>query len=444
MNSKSNLSYGVNDNPSITTKIVLGLQHIFAAFGGIIVVPLVISSSLGFDSVMSTAVISASILSAGVATIIQAGGIGRVGSRVACIMGTDFTFVSPAISVGSVLGLPAIIGATILGALFEVILSYFIKPLMKLFPPIVTGTVVCLIGLTLLPVSIDWASGGNGASDYGSLTNISIAMFVMILTLLLNRYGKGMLSSASILIGMAFGYLICIPLGMVDFSEISNAKLIDIPQIFEYGVTFDLKSLIAFLPAYFVTTIETVGCLKAIGEVSDVDMTDKRVGSGVLADGIGSIIGGALGAFPNTSFSQNVGLIPLTKVASKHVAVMAGIILVILGLFPKFATLINTIPQPVLGGVGIVMFGTVAASGIKTLSKVEINDRNLLIIATSIGLGLGVTFRPEFINQLPEGLQMVFSSGISTGTIVALLLNIILVEDKKERVCKPYKKQLLN
>ena len=444
MNSKSNLSYGVNDNPSITTKIVLGLQHIFAAFGGIIVVPLVISSSLGFDSVMSTAVISASILSAGVATIIQAGGIGRVGSRVACIMGTDFTFVSPAISVGSVLGLPAIIGATILGALFEVILSYFIKPLMKLFPPIVTGTVVCLIGLTLLPVSIDWASGGNGASDYGSLTNISIAMFVMILTLLLNRYGKGMLSSASILIGMAFGYLICIPLGMVDFSEISNSKLIDIPQIFEYGVTFDLKSLIAFLPAYFVTTIETVGCLKAIGEVSDVDMTDKRVGSGVLADGIGSIIGGALGAFPNTSFSQNVGLIPLTKVASKHVAVMAGIILVILGLFPKFATLINTIPQPVLGGVGIVMFGTVAASGIKTLSKVEINDRNLLIIATSIGLGLGVTFRPEFINQLPEGLQMVFSSGISTGTIVALLLNIILVEDKKERVCKPYKKQLLN
>ena len=444
MNSKSNLSYGVNDNPSITTKIVLGLQHIFAAFGGIIVVPLVISSSLGFDSVMSTAVISASILSAGVATIIQAGGIGRVGSRVACIMGTDFTFVSPAISVGSVLGFPAMIGATILGALFEVILSYFIKPLMKLFPPIVTGTVVCLIGLTLLPVSIDWASGGNGASDYGSLTNISIAMFVMILTLLLNRYGKGMLSSASILIGMVFGYLICIPLGMVDFSEISNSKLIDIPQIFEYGVTFDLKSLIAFLPAYFVTTIETVGCLKAIGEVSDVDMNDKRVGSGVLADGIGSIIGGALGAFPNTSFSQNVGLIPLTKVASKHVAVMAGIILVILGLFPKFAALINTIPQPVLGGVGIVMFGTVAASGIKTLSKVEINDRNLLIIATSIGLGLGVTFRPEFINQLPEGLQMVFSSGISTGTIVALLLNIILVEDKKERVCKPYKKQLLS
>ena len=427
----SNLKYGVNDNPNLLTKILLGLQHIFAAFGGIIVVPLVISSSLGFDATMSTAVISASILAAGIATIIQARGVGRIGSRVACIMGTDFTFVSPSISVGSVLGLPGIIGATIIGALFEIILSYFIKPLMKLFPPIVTGTVVCLIGLTLLPVSMDWAAGGVGAADYGSLTNVSIAMFVMIITLLLNRYGKGMLSSASILIGMVVGYLICIPLGKVDFSPVAQASFMSIPQILQYGVTFDLKALIAFLPAYFVTTIETVGCLKAIGEVSNVDMDDKRVGSGVLADGVGSICGAAVGAFPNTSFSQNVGLIPLTKVASKHVAIMAGILLVFLGLFPKFAAIINGIPSPVLGGVGIVMFGTVAAAGIKTLSSVEINDRNLLIIATSIGLGLGVTFRPDFLAQLPEGLQMIFSSGISTGTIVALVLNIILREDKK-------------
>ena len=429
---QNNLRYGVDDNPNLATKILLGFQHIFAAFGGIIVVPLIISSSLGFDISTSTSVISASILAAGIATIIQAKGMGRAGAKVACIMGTDFTFVSPAISVGSVLGLPGIIGATILGAFFEIILSYFIKPLMKLFPPIVTGTVVCLIGLTLIPVSIDWAAGGSGAADYGSLANVSIAMIVMMVTLLLNRYGKGILSSASILIGMVVGYIVCIPFGIVDFSSISQANFIAIPQIFQYGVTFDLKALITFLPAYFVTAIETVGCLKAIGEVSDVDMNDKRVGSGVLADGVGSILGGTVGAFPNTSFSQNVGLIPLTKVASKHVAIMAGILLVILGLFPQFAALINSIPQPVLGGVGIVMFGSVAAAGIKTLSSVEINDRNLLIIATSIGLGLGVTFRPDFLVQLPEGLQMIFSSGISTGTIVALVLNIILRENKEE------------
>ena len=417
------LAYGVDDNPSLSKKFIFGIQHIFAAFGGIIVVPLVIASALGLDVKTTTALISATILASGLATIIQARGVGKIGSRVACIMGTDFTFVSPSISVGTVLGLPGIIGATILGAFLEIILSFFIKPLMKLFPPLVTGTVVCLIGLTLLPVAIDWAAGGSGAVNYGDLKNISIAGIVLIITLILNIYGKGMISSASILIGMIIGYIICIPLGMVDFTSIKEASWVSIPRIFEYGVKFDLKAVLAFLPAYFVTTIETVGCLKAVGESSNIGMKEEQVGAGVLADGIGSIIGGVLGSFPNTSFSQNVGVISLTKVASRHVAVMAGV--VILGFLPKISALITEIPQPVLGGVGIVMFGTVAASGIKTLSKIELNDTNLLIIATSIGLGLGVTFRPEFIGQLPEGLKMVFSSGISTGTITALVLNLL-------------------
>ncbi len=428
------LTYCVDDNPTLVKKILFGLQHIFAAFGGIVVVPLVIASALGFDAKITTTLISATILASGIATIIQARGFGVIGSRVACIMGTDFTFVSPAISVGTVLGLPGIIGATILGAFFEIILSYFIKPLMKLFPPIVTGTVVCLIGLTLLPVSIDWAAGGVGAADYGSIKNLSIAMFVLIFTLILNRYGKGMVSSASILIGMVVGYIICIPLDLVSFTAIKEANWISFPKIFEYGVTFDIKAVIAFIPAYFVTTIETVGCLKAIGETSQIHMDEKRVGAGVLADGIGSMLGGVVGSFPNTTFSQNVGLIALTKVASKHVAVMAGIIMVILGFLPKLAGLISGIPQPVLGGVGIVMFGTVAAAGIKTLSRVRLTERNLLIIATSIALGLGVTFRPDVIAQLPEGLKMIFSSGISTGTITALILNLVLKEDKVEKI----------
>lgn len=431
---ETQLTYGVDDNPALLKKLLFGLQHIFAAFGGIIVVPLVISNALGFDGKTSTTLISATILAAGLATIVQARGIGPVGSRVACIMGTDFTFVSPAISVGGVLGLPGIIGASILGAFFEIILSYFIRPLMKLFPPIVTGTVVCLIGLTLLPVSIDWFAGGVGAPDYGSMLNISIAMFVLILTLALNRYGKGMLSSASILIGMVVGYIICIPLGLVDFTAVKEASWISMPKIFEYGVKFDLKALIAFIPAYFVTTIETVGCLKAIGETSNVDMNEKRVGAGVLADGIGSILGGVVGSFPNTSFSQNVGIISLTKVASKYVAISAGCILVALGFLPKLAGIISSIPNPVLGGVGVVMFGTVAAAGIKTLSRVKLNDRNLLIIATAIALGLGVTFRPEILAQLPEGIRIIFSSGISTGTIVALVLNLVLKEDNKMKI----------
>ncbi|WP_050608195.1 nucleobase:cation symporter-2 family protein [Clostridium niameyense] len=422
------LIYGVNDKPQILMQVLLALQHIFAAFGGIIVVPIVLSSALGLDAKTSTILISSTILAAGIATFIQSRGFGPIGARVACVMGTDFTFVAPAIVVGTKFGLAGIFGATILGASIVIILSFFVKPLMKLFPPIVTGTVVCLIGLTLLPVSIDWAAGGVGASNYGSLKNIAIALFIMIFTLMLNHYGKGLLSSASILIGMVLGYIICIPLGMVDFSSVREASWLSFPQIWSYGIKFNLEAVLPFIPAYFVTIIGTVGCLKAITEVSGIEEQEKPIASGVLSDGVGSLIAGIFGALPNTSFSQNIGLIPLTKVASRYVTMMAGILLVILGLFPKFAALINIMPQPVLGGVGIVMFGTVAAAGIQTLSSVKLNNRNMLIIATSIGLGLGVTFRPEFISKLPEAFKMIFSSGISTGTIVALLLNLILTE----------------
>ncbi|MDU7068778.1 MAG: nucleobase:cation symporter-2 family protein [Clostridium perfringens] len=427
-NTEVNLIYGVDDDLDLPKKVLFGLQHIFAAFGGIIVVPLVIATSLGFDSKVTTALISASILGFGLATIIQAKGVGKVGARVACIMGTDFTFVSPAISVGSVLGLPGIIGATILGSLFEVILSFFIKPLMKFFPPLVTGTVVALIGLTLLPVSIDWAAGGAGSANYASLENLAVAMFVLVITLLLNNYGKGMISSASILIGIVVGYIVCIPLGLVDFTPVKEASWLSFPKILEFGVTFDAKAVMAFIPAYFVATIGTVGCLKAIGETSNIDIGDKRVAAGVLSDGVGSALGGLVGSCPNTSFSQNIGIISLTKVASRHVAVMAGILLVILGFLPKVAAIITGIPNPVLGGVGIMMFGTVAAAGIRTLSNIKLTERNLLIIAISMGLGLGVTFRPDVIHNLPEAIRMIFSSGISTGTIAALILNAVLKE----------------
>lgn len=430
-NTEVNLIYGVDDDLDLPKKVLFGLQHIFAAFGGIIVVPLVIATSLGFDSKTTTALISASILASGLATVIQAKGVGKVGARVACIMGTDFTFVSPAISVGSVLGLPGIIGATILGSLFEVILSFFIKPLMKFFPPLVTGTVVALIGLTLLPVSIDWAAGGAGSPNYASLENLAVAMFVLVITLLLNNYGKGIISSASILIGIVVGYIVCIPLGLVDFTPVKEASWLSFPKILEFGVTFDAKAVMAFIPAYFVATIGTVGCLKAIGETSNIDIDDKRVAAGVLSDGVGSALGGLVGSCPNTSFSQNIGIISLTKVASRHVAVMAGILLVILGFLPKVAAIITGIPNPVLGGVGIMMFGTVAAAGIRTLSNIDLTERNLLIIAISMGLGLGVTFRPDVIQNLPEAIRMIFSSGISTGTIAALILNAVLKERPK-------------
>ncbi len=424
--------YKIDDKPPMHMSIILAFQHILAAFGGIVAVPLVIAGVLGVNTEDTAYLVSAAIFMAGVTTYIQARGIGKIGARVPCIMGTDFTFVGPSIAVGSMLGLPGIFGATVLGSFVEIILSRFIKPLRKFFPPIVTGTVVTLIGLTLLPVSIDWAAGGFGAPDYGSITNVSIAALVLVITLLLNRYGKGFISSASVIIGLVFGYLLCIVLGIVDLSAVATASLFSLPTPLKFGITFSMAAVIPFITAYLVTTIETVGCLMAVGEAAEHPLSDEELSAGILADGVGSFIAGFFNAGPNTSFSQNVGLIPMTKVASRHVVKIAGIILVLLGVFPKIGTLIAIIPNPVLGGAGIIMFGMVASSGIKTIKDVPLNNRNMLIIAVSIGIGLGVTVRPEFLSQMPTFVQSLFSSGISAGTISALLLNVVLKEEYVE------------
>lgn len=425
----SGLLYKIEDRPNLQLSILLGFQHIVAAFGGIVAVPLVIGPAIGVDVRTTAMLVSATIFVAGLATIIQARGIYKIGAKLPCIMGTSFTFVGPAITVGSSMGLAGIFGATILGSFIEMILSRFIKPLMKFFPPVVTGTVVTLIGLTLVPVSMDWCAGGIGSPTYGSITNICIALMVMVIVVGFNIYGKGVLSSSSILIGMFVGYLVCIPIGLVDFTPIKEASWVGlpgIPVILEHGIKFSLAGVAPFIIAYLVTTIETVGCLIAIGEASDIKTSSEQLSKGVLADGLGSFLAGFFGVCPNTTFSQNIGLIPITKVASRHVVIISGIIMMLLGIFPKLGALVASIPSPVLGGAGIVMFGVVAASGIKTLSKVNINNRNLIIISVSIALGLGITTRPELLTVLPESLKLLFGSGISTGTIFAVILNILL------------------
>ncbi|MGT2774627.1 nucleobase:cation symporter-2 family protein [Streptococcus hyovaginalis] len=420
--------YQIDDKPPLGVSIVLALQHILAAFAGIIAVPLVVAGALNLSVEEISMMVSASIFVAGVTTVLQSKGLGPIGSRVSGMMGTDFTFANPAISVGSRFGIAGIVGATIAGSLVEIVLSRFIKPLMTFFPPLITGTVVALIGITLLPVSMDWAAGGSGAKDYGSVENISIAFVIMVFTLLLNHYGKGLWSTASVFIGMIFGYILCIFLGKVDLSAVNDAAWFALPNVFHYGVTFDLSAILSFIPAYVVSLISTVGIMMAIGEVSNTKMSSNRAANGVLADGVGSLIAGVFGAGPNTAFSQNVGLITLTKVASRHVMILAGIILAVLGVFPKLSALISIMPQPVLGGVGVIMFGLVAAQGIKTLATVKIGDRELLIISVAFALGIGVTVRPELLVGLPTPIQMVLSSGISTGTLAALILNIVLKE----------------
>lgn len=428
----NDMLYRMDDVPPTGVAIVLAFQHILAAFAGIIAVPLVVCTALGFDVALTSTIVSATILAAGVTTFIQSKGVGPVGARVPGMMGTDFTFVNPTIAVGAQFGMAGIVAATMTGSVVEMALSRFIKPLMRFFPPLITGTVVTLIGTTLLPVSMDWAAGGSGAADYGSLKNLSVAFGVMVLTLLLNHFGSGLVKSAAVFIGMAVGYVVCIPLGMVDLSAVADAKWFALPNVFGYGFHFDWASTLAFVPAYIVSTIGTVGIMMAISQASQAKVSEKQISGGVLADGVGSAIAGVLGAGPNTAFSQNVGLITLTKVASRRVMMLAGIILALMGLFPKFSAIISVMPQPVLGGAGVIMFGLVAAQGIKTLTSVHLGDRELLIVSVALALGIGVTVRPDILGSLPSALQMILSSGISTGTLAALILNIVLVERKKK------------
>lgn len=431
---ESTLIYQVDDKPGFVLMTLLGFQNILTAFGGIVAVPLVISGMAGFGVADTSYMISAALLGSGVVSIIQSKGIGpkwfRVGAGLPTIMGTDFGFVGPANAVINTMGggIAGYFGGTMMGAVLEIILSYFIKPLMKFFPPVVTGTVISLMGLTLMPVAFDWVAGGVGAANYGSPLNLAIATMVFLLIVLLNHYGSVKIGPAAVLIGIVAGYVICIPLGMVDFNQVAQANWFAMPQLFKYGVNFDLKFAIPFISGYLVTVIETVGVMQTIGAVTETELTDEDIANGVRADGVGSFIGPAMGSGPVATFSQNAGLIPLTRNASRSVAITAGVLLMAMSFLPKFATLVSIMPMAVLGGAGVLMFGNVAASGVKSLSRVNFDNRNLVIVAAGLGVGLGVSFRPEIVAGLPGILGGLFSSGISAGTIVTLVLNIILKE----------------
>lgn len=429
MEKNVDMIYGIDDKPALGLRIILGLQHIFAAFGGIILVPVLVSGNLGFDPATSAALISGSILASGVATIVQSHRLWKVGAGVPSLMGTDVTFAAPATAVGAQFGLPGIMGAIVAGGFIEFLLGFFTKPLLKFFPKVVAGVVISLIGLTLLANSVNWIGGGNSANA-NNTTYVLVGLSVLAFTLAINYYGKGFLKSASIFIGMVFGYIICIPLGMVDFSNVAASPIFRIPRPFYSGISFHWSAILAFLPAFLVGAVGTVGRIKAIEGVTGLEESDERIEGAILADGVTTVAAAAVGGLTNTTFAQNIGLLSITKVASRHVTIMAGIILTLLGFFPRFAAIIHAMPQPVLGGVGVMMFGMIAVAGIQLLKDVEFNNRNMMIVAISLGLGLGVSFRPAILSQFPPIVGMIFSSGITTGTIIAIFLNIVLREEK--------------
>ena len=419
--------YNVEDKPPTGTSLILAAQHLLAALGAIITVPLVVGGVLGLPVEDIVVLVNAAMLVSGVVTIIQCKGVGPVGIRLPCVMGTSFTFVGVSIAIGFEHGVAGILGSALVASLVMIIGSFFMPLIRKFFPPIVTGTVVTLIGLSLIPVAVDWFAGGQvGSEGYASLPNLAIGMLVLITVVLLSMFGKGILSAAAVVIGMVVGFIVCVTLGLVDFTPVQEAPLFALPSPFHFGLSFPISGIIGMSIAYLVTIVESTGDFLALSNVTKTKLTGKKLSSGILCDGLGSALASVFSTTPFSSFSQNVGIIGMTGVASRYVVAITGAMLILAGLFPIIGALVVAIPLPVLGGAGLVMFAMIITAGINILSETKHTKRNGIIIAVSIGAGMAVTVRPELLSQLPDFIKVILASGITTGSLIALLLNAIL------------------
>ncbi len=419
--------YKVEDKPPIGTSILLAAQHLLAALGAIITVPLVVGGVLNLPVEDIVILVNAAMLVSGVVTIIQCKGVGPVGIRLPCVMGTSFTFVGVSIAIGFEHGVAGILGSALVASLVMIIGSFFMPMIRKFFPPIVTGTVVTLIGLSLIPVAVDWFAGGQvGQEGYASLPNLAIGLLVLTTVILMSIFGKGILSAAAVVIGMALGFMACVALGLVDFKPVQDSPLFALPSPFHFGLTFPISGIIGMSIAYLVTIVESTGDFLALSNVTKTKLTGKKLSSGILCDGLGSALASVFSTTPFSSFSQNVGIVGMTGVASRYVVAITGAMLILAGLFPIIGALVVAIPLPVLGGAGLVMFAMIITAGVNILSHTKHTKRNGIIIAVSIGAGMAVTVRPELLGHLPEFLKIILASGITTGSIIALLLNAVL------------------
>jgi len=364
---------------------------------------------------------------AGVATLVQALGIGPIGARLPIVMGTSFGFVPVMIPVAKTYGLPAVLGAAFIGGLAMAGVGLWLRYIKFLFPPVVTGTFVVMIGVILLPVGFAYAGGGFGAPDFGSLNHLGLALLVLLVTLGVNQYTKGMLSEMSVLIGIIVGYVVAIPMGMIDFAKVAGAGWVQVPMPFEIGMEFYWVPVIGIVLMAIVTSAESIGDIAGtvIGGANR-EPTNRELSGGVMADGLASSLAAVFNAFPQISFSQNVGLVALTGMASRYVVAIGGLFLVIAGLLPKLGALVTTIPNAVLGGAVIIMFGLITSAGMKMLTHAEFNKRNMLIIGLSLAVAVGLRGQEALYANASDGVKAILHSGLIPGAIVSIVLNLIL------------------
>ena len=382
-----------------------------------------------------TMLIQNSMFIAGVATLIQLYPVFKVGAGLPIVMGTSSGFIGTAKAIGTQYGYGAILGAALVGSIIEVFLGFFIKPLKKLFPPIVTSLVVVSIGLSLLPVGIKYFGGGAGVSDFGSWQHLLVGTTVIISILIFKQF-KGFLGESSVLLGIIIGYILSITLGMVDFTQVKDAAWVSLPKPFAVSLEFNIEAIIAMTIMFIATTVETIGDISAIANGGlDREATDSELSGGVVADGVASIIGSVFGILPNTSFSQNVGLVAVTKVVNKFVIMTGAVFLILCGFCPKLSAIFSVMPQSVLGGAAVIMFAMILVSGLQSLTREKIDGRNGLIIALAIGLGVGIGNVPEVLDQMPTWVSNIFAqNGIIMTFVIATILNLILPKDKEENV----------
>ncbi len=422
--------------PPLARAVPLGIQHVLAMFVANITPAFIIAQVAGFSGAELVQLLQMSMLFAGIATLLQTIGIGPVGARLPIVQGTTFIFlpiILPIVSGQGTAAMAVITGGIIVGGVFHAIIGNFIGRLRPLFPPLVTGLVVLMIGLSLVRVGIQYAAGGAaiaGTDDYGAVIGWAIALAVIAVTLTLSFFGRGMWSVASVLIGLLVGYALALALGLVDFTAIEEADWIVVPSPVPYGVEFTTVAVVGFCLMAFVSAIETVGDVSAITKSgANREVTAPEVRGAVLADGIGTAVAGVFGALPNTSYSQNVGLVALTRVMSRHVATIGACVLILCGLIPKIGALISTIPLQVLGGSVIIMFGMVAAAGISMLAEVNWNRRNMAILATALSVGLGLQLEPSALQHLPELPKLLLTSGILPAAFIAIGLNLVIPQE---------------
>ena len=427
------LLYGIEERPPLREAFFAALQHLLAIFIAIVTPPLIIAGALGLDHETTGFLVSMALFASGLSTFIQCRRIGGVGTGLLCIQGTSFSFIGPIISTGMLGGLPLIFGVCIAAAPVEMVISRLLRYTQKVITPLVSGIVVTLIGMSLIKVGIIACGGGTAAREAGTFGNpgyLGLAALVLALIVLFNRSRNRYLRMSSIFIGLGTGYLIAWWAGMIDFASVQHYGGINLPVPFKYGLAFDLSSFIAIALIFVITAIEAYGDITAnsliSGEPVKGERFIKRASGGILADGMNSMLAGIFNSFPNSVFAQNNGIIQLTGVASRYVGYYIAGMLMILGLFPAIGLVFSLIPEPVLGGAPLLMFGTVAAAGIQIIASQRIGRKEVLVIALSLSFGLSVELVPEVLDKMSITVRNIFSSGITTGGLTAILSNLLI------------------